>query len=446
MVLTVFSFLLTLIVLIVIHEYGHFVAARALGVKVLSFSFGFGPVFLSKRDKKGTEFRWSLFPIGGYVKLLDESDGVLAEEDRPHAFNRKSLIARMIIVAAGPFFNLLFAFFAFMLVFFMGVQSYAPYLVPLKTEAAEFENLQEIVSLNNHAVHDWSEFEFLILPLLGAKSAVKLGLKALNNERISHYYLSLKDWHFDGSENNIFASLDMKPYAPKFAMTVGQIIPNSPAELAGLKAGDKIIALDKTDMKDWLELVDYVRKRPMKKINFEIDRDGQLQTLVVQTEVKTRQGSAEGFIGALSEKIKFPPTWQRVKHETFFAAAQKSALQTLDLTRMTFALTFKLFLGNLPIKSISGPLGIAQEAGVSAHLGLNHYLCFLALMSISLAVLNLLPIPLLDGGQLFYLCFELISQRPLSHQLKSMGVSFGLGFLILLTGIALYNDLTRIVG
>ncbi|WP_058533209.1 RIP metalloprotease RseP [Legionella saoudiensis] len=450
MLLTLLYFLLALLLLVTIHEYGHFQVARWCGVKVLRFSFGFGTILARWKDKKGTEYAWSLFPFGGYVKMLDESEGEVPENERHLAFNNQSVWKRIAIVLAGPMFNFIFAFFALWLVLVIGMPSLAPMIDGVRPGSIAAESglkaKEEIISLNNVKINSWRDFQYAMMPMVGSNETVHLVVKSLDNGQQSQISLPLANWVLDDKKPDPLKSLGIEPFIPSIPPIVGEVIPDSPADKAGLKTADKILSVDGKSFKDWLFLVEYVQARPDTQIILHINRKGTMQNLSVHTGSQDNKGKLEGFLGVRSQKVKWPEHWLRMEREHPLAALSTALKQTVQLTGTTFTLMGRLVTGKLGLNSISGPVGIAQGAGDSGRGGLASYLFFLALVSISLGALNLLPIPMLDGGHLLYYVVELIQRKPVSDSLKSAGAYVGLLLLAALMFIALTNDLSRLTG
>ncbi|KTD17337.1 RIP metalloprotease RseP [Legionella jordanis] len=450
MLLTLFYFFLALFVLVTVHEYGHFLMARLCGVKVLRFSFGFGKVLARWHDKKGTEYAWSLFPLGGYVKMLDENEEEVAAHERHLAFNNKSVWARILIVIAGPLFNFLFAFLALWLVLIIGIKSLAPMIDEVKPGSiaaqAGLQAKEEIVSLNDKNISSWRDFQFALMPLLGSSESIKLKVKSLENGTIKTLHLPLEDWNLNTKNPDPLGSLGIVPFIPSVPPIVGEVVENSPAAAVGIKAGDFIQTMNNKPVHDWLDLVNYVRLHPGGALDLSIKRQGKQLNLTVQIAAKEGQdGQQQGFLGLRSEKVDWPSKWLRVQRQGPIEAVGTALMQTTELTGATFSLIGRLATGKLGLKSISGPVGIAQGAGESARSGLAYYLSFLALVSISLGVLNLLPIPMLDGGHLLYYLFEIVRGKPLSDEIRSLGIYLGLVFLAVLMVLALSNDLSRLI-
>lgn len=448
MILTVFYFMLALLLLVTIHEYGHFQVARWCGVKVLRFSFGFGKILMSWRDKQGTEYAWSLIPLGGYVKMLDESEGPVAEEERHLAFNNQPVWKRILIVAAGPLFNFIFAFVALWFVLVIGMYSLAPMVesVTPNSIAANAGMLpqDEIIAIDNKKINSWRDFQYAMMPLIGSGQTIQLDVKSLVDGKKKQLAIPLVNWQLDDKKPDPLQSLGIKPFIPTIPAVVGDIVPDSPAAKAGLRVGDELFMVDGQKFTDWMYLVDYVHEHPGATIQVELKRQGSVHALPIHLGIKEDNGKKAGYLGVFSKKANWPEHWLRLEQESPVKALGLAAQQTGQLTATTFILMGRLITGKLGIKSISGPVGIAQGAGDSARAGLVSYLFFLALISISLGALNLLPIPMLDGGHLLYYVVEIIRGKPLSDGIKSVGIYLGLVLLVAIMGIALTNDISRL--
>lgn len=449
MLLTLLYFFLALVLLILVHEFGHFIVARGCGVKVLRFSFGFGKVLARWHDKHGTEYAWSLLPLGGYVKLLDETEEAVPEAERHLAFNHQSLWVRFAVVLAGPLFNFLFAFVMLWLVLVIGIQSLAPMIAQVESGSiaanAGLRAKQEIVQINDRMINSWHDFQYEMMPLLGSSQPVAMTVQSFNGNERRTLLLRLNEVMFDANKSDVLSLLGIVPFVPIIPAKVGDVIADSPAQQVGFQYNDQLLIVNGHKITDWVMLVDYVKRHPNQSMIFQILRQGKPLQLQVVTKQMMGQGQQPvGYLGIRSQPVKWPAHWLRTKREAPLPALKTAWHQTLELTGSTFVLMGRLITGQLSLKAISGPIGIAKGAGESAKGGLAYYLSFLALVSISLGVLNLLPIPMLDGGHLFFYVIEIMMRRPLSSTFKSTGMYLGLVFLITLMFIALRNDLTRL--
>lgn len=450
MIFTMGAFLLAIFILVSFHEYGHFQVARWCGVKVLRFSFGFGKVLALWRDKQGTEYTFSLIPLGGYVKMLDESEEEVADSEKHLAFNRKSVFVRICVVAAGPLFNFILAFVLLWCASVIGIQSLAPIVsstVPGSiAEKAGISANQEILAVDNQKINSWRDFQYAMMGHIGSLKPATLTLKSVTNGQQTQINLPLQDWHLNAKQPNLLESFGIKSFIPHIPPLIGTVLENSPAEKAGFRVSDEILSVDNVPVKDWFELVDFVKKNPDKEMQVSIKRNFDTQVLSVTTGKKmSKEGVLEGYLGLLVKPIQWPQGWLRTQQENPLNAIPVAFNQLIQLTVSSVTLMGRLITGKLPLNNISGPVGVAQGASLSAKNGIVHYLFFLALMSISLGVLNLLPIPMLDGGHLVYYALEIFLKRPVSLKFKTVGVYIGVLFIGMLMVIALTNDIARLV-
>ena len=450
MLMTLFYFFLALLILITVHEFGHFWVARKCKVKVLRFSFGFGKVLFSWHDKKGTEYAFSAFPLGGYVKMLDETEGDVPKQDRHLAFNVQPLYKKAAIVLAGPLFNFLFAILALWLMYVIGISSIAPTIgkvIPDSIAAvAGVKANQEIIAVNGKKISSWRQFQYEIIPIIGTSHPLNLTVKNTENNKVQSLTLDLSAWHLDSENPDILNSFGIEPFIPKIPPIVGDVMQGMPAAKAGIKSGDKIVGIDGKPISDWLEVVNKVKNTTSGIITLTVLREAKRLDFKIKPAIKNVNNQDVAVIGVSSKKFKWPKQWFRTHRYPPLAALVRSFNQTVSLSVTTVKMIGRLIIGKISFKTISGPIGIAQGAGQSAQGGLAYYLSFLALVSISLGVLNLLPIPMLDGGHLMYYLIESILRRELSEQSKMIGFNIGLILLITLMIMALVNDVSRLVG
>ena len=448
MFLTLFYFFLALFLLVTIHELGHFLVARLCGVKVLRFSFGFGKALARWHDKRGTEFVLSALPLGGYVKMLDEAEGKVAKEELHLAFNNQSVYARIAIVLAGPLFNFIFAYIVFWLVLVIGVLSLAPIVDRvLPNSIAErigFAAKQEIVAFNQEAINSWNDFQYELVPNLGSSKTVTIRVKSLFNNQEKNLFLPMKNWQPNMQEDPL-TNLGIIPFMPTIPPIVGEVMKDSVAEKKGFLPQDVITAINGKPIKDWLNLVTLVQQSPNTKLVIEIRRNHRSKKITLTTKSQLTNGKAEGYIGLRAQQPQWPEKWVHLDRQGPIKAAGTALKQTLHLTSATFVMIGHLLTGKIGLSNLSGPIGIAQGAGSSGRNGITSYLSFLGFISISLGVLNLLPIPILDGGHFVYLLIELICRRPLSEKSKAMGFYLGSVVIILLMFLAVFNDFSRIL-
>lgn len=444
------SFVVAMIFLVTVHEFGHFWVARSLGVKVLRFSLGFGKPLL-RWHALGTEFVVAAFPLGGYIKMVDEADGPVPLEQLPHAFNRQPVYKRMAIVAAGPIFNLLFAIFAYWLMFMIGITALAPVIgkvTPGSVAAvAGLQQGEEIIAVGDMKTTSWQQVHLALMPYVGSSTKLALSVITPPSTQVQQRNLALGSWHIDEQDPKPLQSLGITPYMPPIPPQVEEVTSSGAADKAGMKAGDRVQKMDGVAVDDWMNFVDYVKSHPQKTIQVMILRDNKPLTLeLTPSDQVTESGKHIGFIGVKVKPIALPSGLLRHERYGPLAAIIPAFQETGSMMMLSLIMLWKLIAGYVSLHAISGPVGIAMGAGISASLGIASYLSFLALISISLAVLNFLPIPALDGGYLFYYIVEIFRGKPLSERVETVSLKIGLFLLMSLMVLAFYNDVTRLVG
>ncbi|MCK5647424.1 MAG: RIP metalloprotease RseP [Gammaproteobacteria bacterium] len=440
------AFIFTIALLVAIHEFGHFWVARKLNVKVLRFSIGFGtPLFRFKGKKDQTEFVIASIPLGGYVKMLDEREGDVAEDELPRAFNRQSVYKRFAIVFAGPFVNFVFAVFAFWLMFVMGVQGVKPVMGKLDpTSIAWQSGLRSgdfIVSVDGEQTPTLnSVYEQLLEAFLDRKT---VSLKLSDQRNITFRFDQL-DKNVEPSRLHELVGLSLK--LPVEKVIISEVTPDSPAAIAGMQSGDQIISIDGQAIAHWRELVSSVINKPGVAITIEIVRNGQRLQLAATIASVKKDGQTIGRIGVRPESVSPLPESMYTMHQyDVFTAIPKGIEKTWDLSVLTLKMLGKIVVGEASIKNISGPITIAEVAGHSVKMGIESFLRFLAIVSLSLGVINLLPIPMLDGGHLLFYLVEMVKGSPVSEMVQEIGLKIGVTLLVMLMSIALYNDFSRLL-
>jgi regulator of sigma E protease len=452
--LTILAFIVTLGILITVHEYGHFQVARLCGVKVLRFSIGFGkPLFSRRLGKDQTEFVLATFPLGGYVKMLDEREASpespVPSADLPRAFNRQSVWKRILIVSAGPAANLLLAIFLYWLLFMHGVTGMKPLLgeIPPNTPAAQasLKYGEQIRKIAGVPVATWQDVRWILLQQALESPVVEV--EAVSGNREVHLHqLDLSGIGKEDFEGDFLSLLGLVPYQPAVPARIGEIIAGGAAEQAGLKPGDEILLIDGIAAGQWEDFVRIVRKRPDQQLSLKIRRGDEELYLPITPQSATENGENIGRVGAAyrmdqAEIDKILTTVEYAPAAAFIKAAQK----TWDTSIFSLRMLGNMLTGDVSWKGISGPVTIASYAGQSAQIGLGAFLSFLALVSISLGVLNLLPVPVLDGGHLLYYVVEIFKGSPVSERMMEVGQRIGLILLGLLMAIAFYNDFHRFI-
>ena len=441
------SFIVALGLLITVHEFGHFWVARKNGILVKRFSIGFGKALFSWRDRQGTEFVIAAIPLGGYVRMLDARIDPVLPEFADLSFDSKTVPQRMAVIAAGPVANFLFAIFALMLMYLIGVPSLRPVVaevVPESIAARAYLPNQQIVAINGEAVQDWQGVQLLLLEQIG-RDTVTLTMADDSDSPGAEVQLDLTDWQFDPERDSVFGSLGIVPVQARALLEIGAIQADSPAAAAGLQLDDKLLVLDGVALTDWASMVKVIQNSPGKPLSLLIERDGQPKTLTVTpASQETPDGFHQGFLGVSPKVQPVDPQYVRNLQYGPLEAVWQGMQKTWQLIRLSFSMIGKLIFGDVSVKHLSGPISIAQGAGSSADLGLIAFLSFLALISVNLGVVNLLPLPILDGGHLMYLVVELIRGRPVSEKAQETGFKIGAFVLLMLMGIALLNDISRL--
>lgn len=448
---TLAAFAVTLGILIVVHEYGHYVVARRCGVRVLRFSVGFGKPLLTKKFvPNGTEWVLAAFPLGGYVKMLDEREGPVDPADLPYAFNSQSIYRRSAIVLAGPVANLILAVVLYWFLFIYGVPGIKPILgeVPFATPAASasFQRGDTITRIGVETVATWQDVNWTLLQHAVQKSAVEVETR---NERgeIGLHRLDLGSLTADDLDKDFLGKLGLTRFKPDLPAKIGKVLSGGVAAGAGLLVGDEILSVNQTPLKAWEDLVQWVRQNPGLPLKLAVKRGGEyFQVELIPSAVKENGHAAVGKIGAspMVDQSLFEKLVIEVRYPVHKAFAQ-ALRKTWDTSLFSLKMLGKMVTGQVSWKNISGPITIADYAGQSAHLGWVPYISFLALISISLGVLNLLPIPLLDGGHLMYYMVEIIKGSPVSEKTMEIGQQIGIAILLMLMIFAFYNDINRLI-
>ncbi len=442
------AFLVAITVLIAVHEFGHFWVARRLGVKVLRYSIGFGRALWRRTGTDGTEYVIAAIPLGGYVKMLDEREGPVPEGERHRAFNRQPLATRAAVVLAGPAFNFLFAIVAYWLWFILGVTGMKPVVgeVAPGTPASVLEPGSEIVAVAGEPTPIWPAVVQAVLPAVISGRSLTVTVRDSAGQT-RDVVLDLSTVDPDAATGNLFKALGLTPWRPKGPPQVVQVVPGSPAQRSGFRIGDRILAVNGTAIEAPGELVDYVRSHGDSRLVIEVRRGEETLTLAVRPELReTPEGPVPRIGLATAPGAEIPDEMLATYRYSLWAGARKALTQTWDNSVFVLKVLGKIVTGTVSARNLSGPISIAQYAGQSASAGLAWYLNFLAIVSISLGVINLLPIPVLDGGHLFYYAVELVRGRPVSEAFEAVAQRVGILIIALLMGLAFYNDIARLLG
>ena len=448
---TLISFVVAISILVAIHEYGHYIVAKKLGVKILRFSIGFGkPLWLKRFGKDQTEFVIAALPLGGFVKMLDKRETEVDESEQHREFTSQPVWKRIAIVAAGPIFNFIFAIAAYWLMFIVGVSGIKPIIGEVDAnglaQQAGLVSGYEIIAINNKQTPIWDVAVKNIIPAIVDRSQAVFELKDKNGNKIKRT-LDFSQTTGEIKVEYLFEQLGFKPWRPLIEPLVGTVIEKSPAENAGFKVDDKIIAVNQVKVKDWVEVVELVSSKPAEILQVKILRDGVEKTLQVIPEKIERNGEIVGRVGLGHKTGASYPEDMRVTHGyNVFESLPRAFSRTWDFSVLTLKMMGKIFTGEISVKNLSGPVSIARYAGYSASAGVARFLDFLAIVSISLGILNLLPIPILDGGHLTYYTIELVRRKPVSEETQEFASRIGMVLLFTLMSVALYNDLIRVFG
>ncbi|UII72765.1 sigma E protease regulator RseP [Pseudomonas sp. HN11] len=440
--------LVALGVLVTFHEFGHFWVARRCGVKVLRFSVGFGMPLVRWHDRRGTEFVIAAIPLGGYVKMLDEREGEVPADQLDQSFNRKTVRQRIAIVAAGPIANFLLAMVFFWVLAMLGSQQVRPVIGAVESESiaakAGLVAGQEIVSIDGEPTTGWGAVNLQLVRRLGESGIVNMVVREQDSSTETPRELALDHWLKGADEPDPIKSLGIRPWRPALPPVLAELDPKGPAQAAGLKTGDRLLALDGQALGDWQQVVDLVRVRPDTKIVLKVERDGAQIDVPVALSVRGEAKAAGGYLGAGVKGVDWPPSMLREVSFGPLAAIGEGAKRTWTMSVLTLESLKKMLFGELSVKNLSGPITIAKVAGASAQSGVADFLNFLAYLSISLGVLNLLPIPVLDGGHLLFYLVEWARGRPLSDRVQGWGIQIGISLVVGVMLLALVNDLGRL--
>lgn len=440
--------LVALGVLVTFHEFGHFWVARRCGVKVLRFSVGFGTPLVRWHDRHGTEFVVAAIPLGGYVKMLDEREGEVSPALLGQSFNRKPVGQRIAIVAAGPIANFLLAILFFWVVALLGTQQVRPVIGSVESgslaASAGLIAGQEVVSIDGKPTNGWSAVNLQLVRRLGESGTLRVGVRDEGATLERQHEINLDHWLKGVDEPDPIQSLGLRPWRPAIPPVLAEIDPKGPAAAAGLKTGDTLLALDGVVLKDWQQVVDSVRARPEAKVRLRVERDGAQQEVPVILARRGEGQASGGYLGAGVKGVEWPAEMLREISYGPLEAVGESLSRTWSMSVLTLESLKKMLFGELSVKNLSGPITIAKVAGASAQSGMGDFLNFLAYLSISLGVLNLLPIPVLDGGHLLFYLIELARGRPLSDRVQGWGVQIGISLVIGVMLLALINDLGRL--
>ncbi len=434
----VLALIATLAVLVTVHEWGHFIVARWAGAKVVRFSIGFGPVLFSRFDRRGTEFALAAVPLGGYVKILDEREGEVAPDEADKTFNRLTPLWRIAFALGGPIANFLLAIVLYWGLFVAGTTDLIPIIAEPNAEtpafAAGLRGGEEIVSVDAALTQSWAEVSMALASRLGDSGSITVTSRRPGTTTATSHRLPIADWQRGVDEPELFQSLGLVPTLPAI---FGTVLEDGPAHAAGLRSWDRVVAVDGAPIDEWADWVELVRKSADKDLTIDVDRDGSIVQVVLRPTARAADdGASYGYVGVA-------PLLREMEYGAL-AAIPMSLRETASKTVMTLDLMKKMVMGLVSTRNLSGPITIAKVAGDSARSGWESFLRVLALLSISLGVLNLLPIPILDGGHVMFCLAEMAIRRPVPERVQAWGMQIGLAIVGCMMLLAFYNDLTRL--
>ncbi len=449
LIVTIAATLVTLLVVVSVHEFGHFWVARRCGVEVERFSIGFGRPLWRWRDRRGTEFVIAALPLGGYVKMLDEQADEFTPGREHLAFNRKPVWSRIAIIAAGPLANLLLAVLAYWFLYLGGETGVAPVIESVRpgSPAAEagLAEGQEIVAIDGRATPTWQAVRFRLLGRIGESGPLRIVARNPGSDARIEAECMLRNWLAEEESPDLVAGLGIEAWRPPVAPLLEEVAAGSAAEAAGLRPGDRLVAADGVALADWAAWAEYVRARPDTPILVELERQGRaLRATLTPAGVAAADGRRIGRAGT----APVPPEWpehmlRHFRHGPLDALAL-AGQRTWQLIAFTVDAIKKMLAGLISHKHLSGPITIAKVAGDSAEYGFRAFVGFVALLSVSLGVLNLLPIPVLDGGHLLFCAIEVLAGRPVPGRWQVLGYKVGTLVIIGIMLMAIYNDLGRL--
>lgn len=445
--MAIIAFLITVTILIVAHEYGHFIAARLCGVKVLKFSIGFGKPIFRWYDRNKTEYALSMIPLGGYVKPLHEDNPEAVSASTKEVFEYRSPFVKMFIVVAGPLFSFLFAIIALWLMYIIGIQSVLPIIGQVRPETpaamAGLKVGQQIIAINGMPTNNWMAVRGAIIQNVGKPGILKFKLKDLTTNTYKDYKIPLtKNTH--SKQLDLLSYLGIEPKIPRIPPVISKVMPNSPAAIAGLKVDDRILFANGKSINDFNDLTKLLVRHATPILYLQLSRKGQQLNITVKPKIQTlSDGQKVGYLGIQSALIKWPANMLYKEHYVWWRAIVPAVQHVWLMSTVSVRIFIKIITGHLSWKYVGGPISIARMAGTSMSGGLIYFLQFLALISVSIAIFNLLPIPVLDGGHLVYYMAELIIGRPLSKRVQHVGLQIGICVLFVLIALAVFNDVVR---
>jgi regulator of sigma E protease len=448
-VISILAYVAAVGILVTVHEFGHFIVARRVGIKVLRFSIGFGkPLWYWRRKGDETEYVISMLPLGGYVKMADEREGLVSEKDLPRAYNRQSISKRLAVAVAGPFFNFVFAILAYWVIFMVGIPGLKPvvgYVIPGSPAAvAGMQPGDSFVSVAGDRTDTWSDVQVDLFQEVLGSPAIAVQVQGSSGQ-LRELSIPIGDPRGLTDPNQMLVGLGLSVQPPLPAQ-IAEVAPDGTAAASGLKAGDLILSADGKPVRYWQDMMGILRASPGRTLALVVERGGKRQDLPLKVGTADDNGVAIGHVGVAGPQTpgSFYEGLAVEQRYNPLAALGQGFKRTAEMSWLTLRAGWNMLTGNVSLKSLSGPIDIAQYAGYAAQSGLTSFLEFLAFVSISLGVLNLLPIPVLDGGHVLYLAAEAVKGSPLSERVEALGQRIGLALLLMLMGFAVCNDLIRV--
>ncbi|GGW73199.1 sigma E protease regulator RseP [Alteromonas halophila] len=440
------AFIVALGILVAVHEWGHFYVARRCGVHVERFSIGFGKPLWRRKSQRGTEYVIAAIPLGGYVRMLDGRVDEIPPGMENKAFNNKPVLQRMAIIAAGPGVNFLFAIAALYLMFLVGLQTVKPVVKTVEPDSivaqAGLNAGDEITAVGERATPDWEAVNLELVSYIGKSETPVTIVDQQGTSRT--LLLSTSDWNFDPDKESPLNSLGMTPFRPDATLTLALVGEDSPAQKAGLAVGDTITHINDEPVKNWSALVERIASNPGEAVDIRVNRDGQTRTINANIARRESSQGQQGYLGVSPEFEEWPDGYVFTHQYGPIESISRAADKTWRLMTLSVEMIGKLLTGDVSVKNLSGPISIAQGAGVSAGYGLAYFLSFLALISVNLGIINLLPLPMLDGGHLMYFTVEWITGKPVPEAVQEWGFRIGGVLLFTIMSIAIINDIARI--
>ncbi len=442
---SVFFFVVALGILITVHEFGHYWVARKSGIKVLRFSIGFGkPLWSKTAGPDRTEYVVAAIPLGGYVRMLDEREGEVAPDEVHRAFNRQPLSKRFAVVLAGPLFNFLLAIIAYWLIFVVGVTGMKPIVGAVAEDSIAakggVQSGDRIVAVGGRETPTWEVVVVSMLDDALDSGEVMIRVEPAQGADEAQRVIRFDKIPEDLNRGGLLDFIGIRPYRPVIPAIIGKLAPDGAAERAGIEVGDRVVSADGESIEDWEQWVDYVRARPERAIAVGVERQGEL------IKLELTPARVEGDVGKIGAGVRLQEMPEELKAKVQYGPSEAllaATVKTWDMSILTLRMLGKMVTGDVSLSNLSGPLSIARYAGYSASIGFISFLTFLAVVSISLGVLNLLPVPMLDGGHLMYYVVEFFKGSPVSEAAQIMGQKIGIALLLGMMLLAFYNDILR---